>query len=290
MPSAGHDRFLLQFAPDAWLPAMRFIKFVGPPFLSSKSVHGAIKSCIDHSRKYEILASLANRIQPTLIEDIQQLELNGYTPGARSSEFAAVIEVMVCELYSILDGIRYSLFWMFPNCRGVQQNSTSRLFSRAKSGSYGSEFPEYVRVVLAAANDDWFPELRRLRTAFTHGGLGSCHLDKQTELVAYMNPSLGNAATAHVVPDIVSLVTNLAVAVFGLQKAIFDYLYAQLLPNASYQFCGIYKGRMYRRSVVPTADLNRGSGICDSRDWFETEAEYSCPLASDCPAYARVAS
>lgn len=287
MPSAGHDRFLLQFAPDQWSASTKLLKFLGPPFLVNRQTEEAIQSCIDHSRKYEVLASLANRIQPTLLDDVHELEQHGYTPARRSSEFAAVVETMVCELYSVLDGIRNSIFWLLPGCRGVQKKSTSQLFSRAALKSYGSEFPETIRLALAIANEDWFSGLRRFRTAFTHGGLGSCHIDKQTELVSYMNSSLGDAATTHTIPDFVTVVVTLAEAVFSLQNTIFDNLYSQLQPAASQQFCGIYKGRMYTRQVIPLIDLNRGSGVCTSRSWFAEEPEFWCPRSNSCEAFSR---
>lgn len=130
MPVAGHDRFLLQFAPDVWSPPAKFLRFLGKPFPVKKSLQDAIQSCTDHTRKYEVLASLANRIQPTLLEDRRELESDGYTPANRSSEFAALVEVLVCELYSVLDGVRFSLFGLFPKCRGVQKKSTSQLLLR----------------------------------------------------------------------------------------------------------------------------------------------------------------
>lgn len=288
MPVAGHDHFLLRFAPDVWSAPGRFKNFLGAPYHVTEDLQKAIQSCIDHTHKYEVLASLANRIHPTLVEDIEELETNGYTPANRASEYAAVIEAMVCELYSVLDGIRYSIYWLFHGCRGVQKKSTSQLFSRAADDGYGAQFPEEVRKLLSSAYVDWFFSLRRLRTAFTHGGLGSCHMDKKTGVVSYMNTSLGTQERAHVIDDIVSVVSCIATSVFTLQQELFEYLYSGLEQVESMQFCGIFKGRMYMRKVFPASDLNRGSGKCASSDWFSVERDFFCPLASQCPAYAAV--
>lgn len=287
MPVAGHDRFLLMFAPEVWTPPAKLKQFLGEPFQVTPQAQESIQSCTDHSRKFEALASLVNRIRPTLILDRQELESNGYSPATRSSEFAALIEVLVCELYSVLDGLRNSIYWLFRGINGVQKKSTGKLFSLAAEGKYSSEFPENIRWLLAEANSAWFLELRRLRTAFTHGGLGSCHFDSKTNMISYMNSSLGTEKGALVIEDIEALVNRLSGSVFALQQKIFDGLYEQLTPVETPQFCGIYKGRMYMRKVTPEKELSRNSGICDSNQWFENEPDYFCGLAKTCPAYHR---
>lgn len=123
---AGQDRLLLRFAPRAWTPAGKFKEFFAPPFATTgqtaEKAKLAMQTVVDHTHKYQVLASLANRLLPTLAEDIAELHANGYTPASRSAEFAAVFETLICELYAVLDGIRDSLYWLLPGARGLQKN------------------------------------------------------------------------------------------------------------------------------------------------------------------------
>lgn len=290
MSNASDPRFHLRFAPESWTSPGKFLAFLGPPFERSRSLNDAVRSCTEHLHKYETFATLATDIQPTLILDREELELNGFSSGRRSQQFAAIIEVLVCELYSLLDGIRYTLYRAYPRCRGVQQSSTSKLFSRAVERAYGPGFPKAIRALLVDAHDDWFFELRRLRTAFTHGGLGSCSLDRDSEKVAYMNSSLGTDTRAHVIEDIVAHVNRLSSGVFALLHGVFDALFSALQPIPSDQMCGLYKCRIYMRRVAPTPNLSSASGECISRTWFEAEPEFFCPLAERCDAYRRAAT
>jgi hypothetical protein len=290
MPAVPSDRFLMQFQPAHWTPAGKFLKFLGPPFNRTRVLNEAIQSCADHTRKYETFAELAAELAPKLALDRDELESQGYSPAARSRQFAALIEVLVCELYSVLDGIRYTTFHIYRKVRGVQSGSTSKLFSKASERSYGEEFPEELLTLFDAAYRDWFLELRRLRTAFTHGGLGSCSLSQDRTVIAYINQSLGSDAIAHVIPDIVAHLNALAIAVFKLTHDFFEYHYGQLQQNDSSQFCGFYRGRGYMRNAKPEPNLAWDSGICSSRGWFDNESEYMCPLANECAAYRRAAA
>lgn len=196
MPPVLSDRFFFQFRPTEWTPAGKFLQFLGPPFTVARRLNQAIQSCADHTRKYETFAELAAELEPKLVLDHEELDTQGFTPAARLRQYAAMIEALVCELYSILDGIRYTTAHIYGKVRGVQSSSTSKLFSRASEGAYGEGFPDELTALFSAANRDWFPELNRLRTAFTHGGLGSCSLSEDRQVVSYMNASLGTDSRA----------------------------------------------------------------------------------------------
>lgn len=283
MPAVPSDRFLMQFQPAHWTPAGKFLQFLGPPFNRTRALNEAIRSCTDHIRKYETFAELA----PKLALDRDELETQGYSPASRSRQFAALIEVLVCELYSVLDGLRYTTFHIYRKVRGVQSGSTSKLFSKASERSYGREFPEPLLALLDAANSSWFLCLRRLRTAFTHGGLGSCSLSQDRTVISYMNPSLGTDDLAHVIPDIVAHLNALATSVFKLTHDFFEYHYGQLEQIDSDQFCGFYRGRGYMRRAKPEPNIGWDSGVCASRVWFDSEPGFRCPLANECAAYHR---
>lgn len=144
MKLAGHDRILLRFCPEFWTPAGKFKQFLGSPFAAAEGSPGkakfALQTVCDHRAKYQVLASLANRLAPTLQLDLEELHENGHTTASRSSEYTAVFETMICELYAVLDGIRDSLFWLYDGGMGLQTKSTDKLFSKAKSGDYDAAF------------------------------------------------------------------------------------------------------------------------------------------------------
>lgn len=286
MQIAGHDRLLLVFAPEQWTAAGRFKHFLGRPFTPDadglRKIQHSIQTVIDHTHKYDVLAALANRLLPTLAEDVAELHADGYTRGARSQEVAAVFETLICELYSVLDGVRDSLYWLYDGKLSLQKKSTEKLFARAKAGSYDAGLPKAIRDALASAYDDWFSELRELRTAFTHGSLGTCHLNTQTHVVSYMGSNGGRR-----IDDIIAKTTGFASAVYALHQCIFEELYSLLEPIEKIHFCGFYKGRGYSRYAFAEKGLNRGSGRCQAREWFDDEVEYRCPIAGQCAAYSR---
>jgi hypothetical protein len=56
MKIAGHDGLLLQFAPDYWTAAERFKKFLGAPFNEAGKTQHALKTIVDHTNKFYVLA------------------------------------------------------------------------------------------------------------------------------------------------------------------------------------------------------------------------------------------
>lgn len=280
------EQFQMFFAPHAWSAVRRFSHFVGPPFEDKEVAKGA-RVAVNHLDKFEVLAGLTNRQAPTLLDDRIELDRNGFSPALRSREFAALVETLVSELYSSLDGVRRALFGAYRNVEGVQNKSTERLFKRAAEREYGDSFPEWIRERLAAAYLSWFPSLRRLRTEFSHGDVGSCHLDRQSGRVAYVHQGLGTRSRAMAIEDVVGVVNALARDVVLLIDAVFDDLYNRLEPVERRCMCGIYKGRIYERVVMPERGLTVGSGRCFSRSWFDAETGYECPLRTTCGAYAR---
>jgi hypothetical protein len=185
-------------------------------------------------RKYELIAAVAADLAPKLSIDRDELETQGYSPASHSRQFAALIEVLVCELYSTLDGLRFTTYHLYREVRGVQVKSTSRLFTKAAEGTYGTGFPSELNELLAAvARSEWFPNLRRLRTAFTHGGLGPCHLSQDRTRISYSNASLGDGGTSHVIPDIVAHLNGLAEPIFKLLRDYFGYHYPESVTSST---------------------------------------------------------
>ena len=274
------DKFFIDFAPERWSPLRRFLKLVGPPFPTSPGVLSGAHAASGHLEKYDLLADLANRLAPLLVEDAEELHREGFTPAVRSREFAALAETLVCTLYSALGGLRDTLFEAYRRVPSVQRKSTKELFKRAAEKTYGPGFPETIRASLAEAYGTWFPRLREIRVAVTHGETGFCHLDAKTERIVYFHGRLKS-------DDIVAEVNADAIAVRKLVDEAFSYLCTLLEAIPRKVLCGAYKARLYEREITPDPELTFASGRCLSHEWFEKEAEYECPLRSTCGAYAR---
>jgi hypothetical protein len=279
------DKFLLYFAPDRWAPERRFVQFLGPPFLVDAPLSRGTNAVISHLEKYELLAELANDLLPLLDEDERQLDAAGYTPGMGGRKYGALVEAMLSELYSTLDGVRQVVFSVYRGVRGVQNESTYKMFQRAAKSQYGEHFPEDLRVILAEAYASWFPRLRLLRSENTHGEIGRCHRDKDS--VTYMHRGLKENGRALIIENIARYMNQLLGHVRDLVHWFFSSLYNRLEPIEHKMFCGMYRGRAYERMVAPSPDLSFADGRCLSVNWFSKELELTCPLARSCGAYSR---
>jgi hypothetical protein len=279
------DKFMLVFDPALWSAARRFQTFAGPPFTHHEAVRGA-EASMHHLEKFQIIANVANRLGNTLEEDERELDQEGYTPARRSKEFAALVEVLACELYAVLDGVRRGLYGAFPGVRGIPEKSNSKLFQHATDKAFGPEFPENIRAALDEANVTWFKNLRRLRGEVTHGSTGSCILNRETDTISYVHNRLGTAQSTLIETDIVGSLNDYAVKVLHLVETVFSHLYALLERKEHLVLCGVFLGRMYQRIVVAGENLTRGSGVCLSRQWFESEPGLECPLRHQCPAFS----
>jgi hypothetical protein len=278
-------QFILVFAPECWTSLTKFQKFVGPPYENLRELGRGASAADNHLAKYTVLARLANRLKDRLSEDDAELAETGFSSASRSKEFAALVESLFCELYSALDGTRHALHAAFKNVRGVQDKSTERMFKRASEKEYGPGFPLEISDALAAAYESWFPSLRKIRTEVTHGDIGSCHIDRETQKVCYMHMGLGSATRAFVIKDVIAELNQHWQSVSGLLESIYGTLFGSLLPVTRTQVCGFNLGKFYERQVAAAADLSRNSGVCMSRNWFEKEPGHECPLRHDCGAY-----
>ncbi|MCX6901030.1 MAG: hypothetical protein NT105_20340 [Verrucomicrobia bacterium] len=279
--------FHLQFTPEHWSRLERLRSLLGEPLPTTRDCYEALDACIGHLRKYQVFERIAARIVPNLPKDREELEHRGGSRNIHSEEFGALIEAMICELYASLDGLRQFLCVVFPKTQGMQKKSNEKLFKRAKEQAYGADFPEPMRVALAAAYDDWFPKLRDLRTEISHGTVGSFHLDARSNNVTYFNQGLGSPHRAFVLKDVVTVVRGYEAQVRSLLENVAGFFLPQLVPVPRMYPCGFYLGRIYIRMVAPSLEVDFNSGHCASWDWFEKEPGHFCPLAKQCGAYDR---
>lgn len=259
---------------------------LGDPLPTTPEVYEALDICINRLNKYEVFSRIAARIQSELPKDREELDLLGASRNLNSAEFGVTVEAMLSELYGTCDGIREFLYALFPKTRGVSRKRNETVFRRAHDASYGGEFPEPVRIVLAEAYQSWFPSLRDLRRQIAHKEGGSFHLHPETNKVVYFHgPSVGR--TRLIVDDVMRMVTDYEKAVRATLEAIADHFVKQLAAKPRMYPCGMYLARMYVRMVAPATDLTVHSGHCASWNWFEKDSNLFCPLAKQCGAYQR---
>ncbi len=280
------EKLFLKFAPDQWTPFELFRAFA-PDTYPDQCVASGLTAIQDHLCKYDVIAGLANDLIPTIDEDCNELKESGRSSSRRSRQIAALCEVLVCELYSSLDGLRDTLYGIYKKVKGVQRSSNEKLFKRAKKQEYGDEFSEPLRKALADAFDAWFQDFKKLRTEVTHGQVGYCYLDKKTKRISYSNLGLGNQEKVLVIDDFITHVSCFLTNVRELMDIIFSFLYKMLKQIRRLQICGIFKGRCYSRIVAPKENLSFSDGNCVSWDWFENLEGHQCPLSSKCDAYTR---
>lgn len=281
------DTFLVEFAPETWNWQSTFAHFAGVSGQFDREAIKGVQACCDHLSKYDILARLADRLVGDLHLDREELREKGFVASSRSKEYAALVEVLVSELYATLDSVRRVIFSVYRSVSGVQNRSTSLLFKRADPNTYGPSFPPEIANGLRCAQQQWFPVLHELRTELTHGQTGTCHLDEKTGLIRYIHGGLGSERKAHGVDDIVSQVAQWRSAVDDLNEKVFKHLYGLLEQKPMFLICGWFKGRLYQRNAVPASELGFGDGWCQSFAWFEREDGLQCPMRMKCAAYER---
>jgi hypothetical protein len=271
---------LLSFAPDQWDSVKKFGQFRYQPLEGNRLFARGISATSDHLEKFRVLVEVANDLSDGFEIDRKELDENGYSPAKYSKQFSAVAECCIIELYSALDGIRDVVFAVYSSVQGVQKKSTSKLFSKAKNNEYSAEFPDELNVLLSVAYDDWFLELRRYRTEFTHGSLGSCHKDVETGKISYMHSGLGGNGRSLIIEDFASYISGVYENVLTLQHHVFEFFYKTLPLEPVDVLCGFYTGRAYMRTINPETPLTRDSGTCKSSHY-----EIQCPIREHCGAY-----
>lgn len=264
----------------------RFSRLYVKSFPSFNKVeHRAVSGVGNHFRKAIILQNLATKLRPNLNLDAMQLEEKGYSPNHNSYELSAVIEAAFTEVYSAIDCACKVVAAIHKNTTGVPQSSTRKLFHKIQSNRLDGVL--HVALTDAFKNATWYKDLLRVRDELTHADTGSCHLDKATEKISYMHPGLGNSTQALVIEDIFDrLESNLKNENLFLET-VFRHLNTLLSAEPVFQMCGVFSGRCYTREVNPSEPIDFNSGMCTSYQWFDLEANPSCPFSLVCGAYKR---
>ena len=281
---AGNNKFLLTFRPEQWSSATKLKHFEYTPLKGNKSYKRSIMTALDHFEKFSTLAGLLNENLLKIDIDIKEVSENGHSSATYSKKSAALIECCINELYASLDGIRDFIYWILKEKKpqGLQKKSTSKLFTKAKQNKYDSKFPQNIKLILSDAHDEWFLRLRKYRTEFTHGSLGTCTKNQQDNKFSYIHPGLGSATNALVIEDVVEYLNQTYRDCFNLQEKIFSYFYSNLPLESATIVCGFFQGLVYQRKVKPDDNLSSNSGEC-----LSINHQIKCPLSNHCKAYTR---
>jgi hypothetical protein len=284
---AAAGPFVQTFAPESWGEAEKFVRFAPYTYEFKEAQARALEGVVGHFRKAAALNRVARRLEEGLALDREEARTQGYSDARRSEEFAAVVEEVFGELYACLDCTRQVLKAVYAKAQGIPKDKTSRLFENAASGRLDSMVPDAIRLALVQAHDDWFGDLRRIRTAVTHLSPGDCSPGEEEGKVAYFNRALGSPGNSLEIADVWGETERYFAAVNDLLGSVFHELNSTLADQRVQKVCGFYDGRVYQRSVSPVEARDFDSGDCVSYEWFEKDESPTCPMSATCGAYAR---
>ena len=284
--SRAHQKFLLQFAPEHWGEVERFLKFCSTTHHFKQRTNACVSGVLSHFHKASTLHSLAIRLRPSLAQDNEQLEAEGYTPASHARELTAVLETILCELYASIDCTATLLSAIYGKLPGVPSKSTRNLFTNAVKGKIDDRFPRPLLDATVKA-EPWVAKLRDIRDTVSHSDPGFCSLDSETGVVRYMNAAMGPPDRAHIIDDIFTEIEKYFSSVNEWLGVTFLFLNSELEDIETQQICGIFSGRVYMRLVRPSEATSFHAGRCKAHIWFEKEENPTCPLAEECGAYKR---
>ena len=259
-------------------------------FIKSHDLSDGLATITDHRGKLEALYRRATKLIPSFEEERQLLGIQGYSSGEVGREFTGVVETIVCELYSCLDGLKKTIYAIYRNVRGVQKKSTEKLFKNAVEKKYGDELPVAIVTLLEVAYTSWFPDLRRLRTELTHGRIGACSIHIDDKRISYTHYGMRAKNNVFIIEDITAWVNTIGSSVNELLDRVCMFWFQQLEPRNVIEPCGVHQGRLLIRAIKVTEPLDQNSGLCLFRHAFEEDLSWVCPLTDTCSAYERVGS
>lgn len=273
---------LLIFAPERWGQVERFANLHSGTYSFSAREGRALSGVTAHFDKAQIFLALSEELKSGLILDRDELNAQGFTPAHRSRKMAAVVEAFVTELYSTVDCTAQVLRAVFGRDARGFRSSTSYLFTNwDKIDGLPQEITDAIREA------EWYLPLRYLRDELTHCATGHCRLDSETGLVGYAHFGMKKDDKPLIYDDILHTMKKNLDAVNVFLGQIFHHLVSTLGDTPVSQMCGMTRGRILMRDVVPTEPLSFDSGTCKSFEWFELPENPDCPFAADCGAYTR---
>lgn len=278
---------LINFTPEMWGEVTRFRRFYRSTYSFNHATTSALNGVEGHFQKYSALMKLTTEMIPKLAEDEEELYKKGYSTCLRSQQLAAIVETVICELYSAVDCTRKVLSAIY-DLPGSNVKKTSRLFINAEEGKIDDRVPIEIINALIEAKKDWYLDLQKIRVAVNHSDIGSCgflHGDKVSYSHSDLGKNLGNVLASD---DIFGDVRNYFMKVNQFLGVVFKALNDTLNDEPTGQICGTFGGRVYLRLVSVYEAIDFNSGLCESYKWFEQQSNPTCPFVNTCGAYLRI--
>jgi hypothetical protein len=271
------------FAPEFWGQVGHFSRLYSETFSFKEVEKRALGGVSQHFDKAATLRDLAVKLRPNLDIDRAELIKNGFTPALNATEFSAVIEAAILELYSSVDCTAKVLHAIYAKHSRKFSDSTRKLFSGFEK--IEGEFPEQLKKIFRSVT--WYEEFRFLRDELTHLETGSCTLNHETGKVQYMHPGIKKQGNVLVLEDVFQWFEIMMAHVNNFDGEVFEFLNSTLKDTPIIQICGMVEGRALMRHVNPAERLTFNSGTCFSRQWFELPENPTCPFVDACGAYRR---
>lgn len=277
---------LLMFAPERWGQVQRFRTLHATTYALRRHQQRVLAGVENHFHKANTLFQLAHDLMPALKLDEAELEQNGFTPGRHAKKFAAIVETVITELYSVIDCTAKTLFFVYgPSSRGMQE-STRRIFTRVDAIS--GAFPDHLKDIIRSCH--WYEDLRQLRDELTHSDVGSCSTDWATGLVRYWHSSATEGQRLQPIDHIIGWLTQLIGFVDAFTDSVFRVLNETITAGTVTQMCGMVQGRMLMRLLDVALPIDFHNGTCLSAQWFDLPENPRCPFADGCGAYRQKAT
>ena len=272
------------FAPEQWGQVDYFLAFYDKTHNFNARDKRAVGGVRNHFQKAITLIRLAEKLQPNLQKDHDQLENFGYSHEENGEEISTVIEAAILELYSTVDCTVKVLRAIYGKSRGFKE-STRKFFQSVNE--IGGDFPEAIRQAVMAA--DWYWRLMKLRDELVHLGTGVVRQDHETKLASYSHYGLTENEKLFRIEDIYGWLHTEAAHINKFIGLIFHHLNQNLAKIEVFQPCGMLRGKILWRYLSPIGEINFNSGRCGAWVWFEKPGETLCPFIPMCGAYQRKA-
>jgi len=280
-----NNKFVQIFNPETWTQVQRFLTFFQAKYSFTQRQQSAIFGVEGQFNRVHRLIGLIAQVIPSLEQERRELEKNGISNGERSKELAALVESIYVGLYSVLDCVRGTISAIYAKSRGISSKSTSKLFKNAQNGLIEETVPKEIRDALSES--DWFSEFQNLRTIIIHFNPGSCSFDSSKNKLTYLNNEVHQGANPLVIDDVASDLNALIEKINVLLDRVFRAINCTLNDDQVLTLCGTYKGRLYQRSISLSDSSSFDSGVCESKKWFDNNANFRCPVAKECGAYRK---
>ena len=271
---------VLTFAPWTWGEVEKFSNLYEGTYDLAPWQKRAVSGVSAHAIKFFRLRGLLQKLEPNFLIDHAEMELNGFTSAANSTEITAIFEAAILEVYSSIDCMAKVLHAVYGRGTRHFRSSTTGLFDDFEN--YTGTFPEKIKLLLRGAK--WHEQLSLMRAELTHLATGFLSVQHTDNSVSYIHPGIVNEQKALVIENAFSWLDGLFDNYNKFLGGVFAELNKTLGPTPVHQMCGMVEGRALMRLVSAADNITFDSGSCASWFWFEKPENPTCPFFERCGA------